>query len=46
MKFKLHRFEPAYTQKMDIYAFLLYSEKSDKLNVLEKWVESKQRILN
>jgi len=33
---KLHRFEPAYTQKMDIYAFLLFSEKSDKLNVLEK----------
>ena len=36
--FKLHRLEPTYTSKIDIYAFLLYSDKSefDKLTALEK----------
>ena len=35
---KLHRLEPTYTSKMDIYAYLLYSDKSDydKLSTLER----------
>lgn len=35
---KLHRLEPAYTNKMDLFAYLLYIDKSDrdKLNSLEK----------
>ena len=35
---KLHRLEPTYINKMDVYAFLLFSDKyeSDKLAALEK----------
>lgn len=34
----MHKLEPTYTTKMDIYAFLLFSDKSesDKLSTLEK----------
>lgn len=35
---KLHNYDPFYTSKMDVYAYLLYNDKSDrdKLSTLEK----------
>lgn len=43
---KLHKLEPTYTSKMDIYAFLLFSHKSeyDKLSTLERLANDMHQV--
>ena len=43
---KLHKLEPTYTNKMDVYAFLLYSDKSeyDKLSTLERLANDMHQV--
>lgn len=43
---KLHRLQPTFTKKMDVYAYLLYSDKSeyDKVTTLEKLANDMHQV--
>lgn len=43
---KLHKLQPTYTKKMDVYAYLLYSDKSenDKISTLERLANDMHQV--